>query len=154
MNFLENKIPPPVVCLVFALLIWAISTATPTARILSDQQALVVAIALLVLGIGFVIAGGISFRAAATTVNPLKPESASSLVTSGVFKYSRNPMYVGMTIILLAWTTYLATPFGLVAVFSFMVYIQRFQITPEERALVKLFGVEFEAYQVTVRRWF
>jgi len=113
MKTLETKIPPPIVGLLFALLIWAISTATPTAAILSDQQTLVTAIVLLVLGIGFAISGGISFRAAATTVNPLKPETASSLVTSGIFKYTRNPMYVGLTIILLAWTTYLAAPFGL-----------------------------------------
>ena len=153
MKTLETKIPPPIVGLLFALLIWAISTATPTAAILSDQQTLVTAIVLLVLGIGFAISGGISFRAAATTVNPLKPETASSLVTSGIFKYTRNPMYVGLTIILLAWTTYLAAPFGLVAVIGFMAYIQRYQITPEERALIKLFGSEFEAYQSTVRRW-
>ena len=119
MKTLETKIPPPIVGLLFALLIWAISAAT----ILSDQQTLATAIVLLVLGISFAIAGGISFRAAATTVNPLKPETASSLVTSGIFKYTRNPMYVGLSILLLAWTTYLAAAFGLVAVLGFMAYI-------------------------------
>ena len=108
---------------------------------------------LLLVGFGFAISGAISFRIARTTVNPLKPETASSLVTFGIFGYSRNPMYVGLAIILLAWTTYLAVPFGLIAVLGFMAFIQRFQIAPEERALVLLFGDEFKAYQSSVRRW-
>ena len=155
MTFLENKIPPPVVGLLFAGIIWAISAVTYElpVSIITQQQALVIAVILLVLGFGFAISGGISFRMAKTTVNPLKPETASALVTSGVFKYSRNPMYVGLAIILLAWTIYLAAPFGLIAVLGFMAYIQRFQIIPEERAMYKLFGAEFEAYQSIVRRW-
>lgn len=153
MKFLETKIPPPVVGLLFALIIWAISTATAPVSIFNQQQQLVVALILLVAGFSFAISGGISFRIAKTTVNPLKPETASSLVTSGVFKYSRNPMYVGMALILLAWSIYLAVPFGLLAVIAFIAYIQRFQIVPEERAMLKLFGAEFEAYQSTVRRW-
>ena len=155
MTFLENKIPPPVVGVLFCVIIWAISTVTYVlpVSIISQQQGLVIAVILLILGFSFAISGGISFRMAKTTVNPLKPETASALVTSGVFKYSRNPMYVGLAIILLAWTIYLAVPFGLIGVLGFIAYIQRFQIIPEERAMHKLFGDEFEAYQSTVRRW-
>lgn len=155
MTFLENKIPPPVVGVLFCVIIWAISTLTYVlpVSIISQQQGLVIAVILLILGFSFAISGGISFRMAKTTVNPLKPETASALVTSGVFKYSRNPMYVGLAIILLAWTIYLAAPFGLIGVVGFIAYIQRFQIIPEERAMYKLFGDEFEAYQSTVRRW-
>ncbi|MDG1818849.1 MAG: isoprenylcysteine carboxylmethyltransferase family protein [Porticoccaceae bacterium] len=155
MTFLENKIPPPVVGLLFCVIIWAISTLTYVlpVSIISQPRGLVIAVILLILGFSFAISGGISFRMAKTTVNPLKPEMASALVTSGVFKYSRNPMYVGLAIILLAWTMYLAAPFGLIGVLGFMAYIQRFQIVPEERAMHKLFGDEFEAYQSIVRRW-
>jgi protein-S-isoprenylcysteine O-methyltransferase Ste14 len=155
MTFLENKIPPPVVGLLFCVIIWAISTLTYVlpVSIISQQQGLVIAVILLILGFGFAISGGISFRMAKTTVNPLKPETATSLVTSGVFKYSRNPMYIGLAIILLAWTIYLAAPFGLIGVLGFIAYIYRFQIIPEERAMYKLFGDEFEAYQSIVRRW-
>jgi protein-S-isoprenylcysteine O-methyltransferase Ste14 len=135
MNALENKIPPPIVGLLFGLIIWAISSVTEPVSIFNQQQELVAAAILLVVGFSFAISGGISFRMAKTTVNPLKPETASSLVTSGVFKYSRNPMYVGLAII------------------GFIAYIQRFQIVPEERAMVKLFGAEFSAYQSRVRRW-
>ena len=153
MNFLDTKIPPPLVGLIFALLVWVISAVTAPLIFFSQQQLLLAAGSLLMVGFGFAISGGISFRIAKTTVNPLKPETASSLVISGVFKISRNPMYVGMAFILLAWTTYLAAPFGLLAVAGFIAYIQYFQIIPEERALIKLFGAEFEAYQARVRRW-
>ena len=153
MNALENKIPPPIVGLLFGLIIWAISSITEPVSIFNQRQGLVAAAILLVAGFSFAISGGISFRMAKTTVNPLKPETASSLVTSGVFKYSRNPMYVGLAIILLAWTVYLAVPLGLLAIVGFMAYIQRFQIVPEERAMLKLFGAEFEVYQSMVRRW-
>lgn len=153
MNALENKIPPPVVGLLFALIIWAISMADTPVSIFNQQQGLVVAVVLLLTGFAFAISGSISFHLAKTTVNPLKPETASSLVTSGVFKYSRNPMYVGMTLILLAWAIYLAAPFGLFAVVGFIAYIQRFQIAPEERALVALFGDAYTTYQSNVRCW-
>ena len=152
-KILETKIPPPIVGLLFALIIWLISTLTAPVSIFNQQQGLVAAVILFAVGFGFAISGAISFRVAKTTVNPLQPETASSLVTSGVFKYSRNPMYVGLAIILLAWTTYLAAPLGLLAVVGFIAYIQRFQIVPEERALVVLFGNEFERYQSKVRRW-
>ena len=153
MNALENKIPPPIVGLLFGLIIWAISSVTEPVSIFNQLQGLVAVAILLVVGFGFAISGSISFRIANTTVNPLKPETASSLVTSGVFKYSRNPMYVGLAIILLAWTVYLAVPLGLLAIVGFMAYLQRFQIVPEERGMLKLFGAEFEVYQSMVRRW-
>lgn len=153
MTFLENKIPPPIIALLFAVAIWIISIYTPAASFLNGPYGLFIAIGLLVLGFSIAIAGAISFRAAATTVNPLKPETASSLVTSGVFQYSRNPMYVGLTFILLALIVYLAVAWGLLMVMLFILYIQRFQIVPEERAMYKLFGDEFEAYQSIVRRW-
>ena len=98
---------------------------------------------LLITGIGFAVSGGISFHQAKTTVNPLKPETASSLVTSSVYSYTRNPMYLGLAIILLAWTLYLGAAGGLLGVVGFLAYIQRFQIIPEERAMAQLFGDQF-----------
>lgn len=153
MKFLENKIPPPIVTLLFAANIWLISSYTSNAASLIGPYNLWLAIGLFVLGLSIAIAGVISFRAAATTVNPLKPESASSLVTSGVFRYSRNPMYVGLTMLLLAWIFYLAVAWGLLVLILFMLYIHRYQIVPEERAMYALFGDEFTDYASRVRRW-
>ena len=150
---LKTKIPPPIVGLVFSVLIWAISKAIPTTPMSTEQQSLLAAVILLLAGFGFAISGMVSFRAASTTVNPLQPDQASALVTSGVYRITRNPMYIGLATVLIGWSTFLGAPLGLVGVVGFMAYIQHFQIIPEEQALVRLFGAEFEAYQASVRRW-
>ncbi|WP_220782601.1 methyltransferase family protein [Shewanella sairae] len=108
---------------------------------------------LLSLGMASAIAGVISFRQARTTVNPLKPESTSALVTSGMYKFSRNPMYLGMALALCAWAVYLASLCSMFGIVGFMLYMQRFQIAPEERALETIFGQEFIDYKKRVRPW-
>jgi protein-S-isoprenylcysteine O-methyltransferase Ste14 len=152
MTALENRIPPPIVTAIFALIMWLLSSfVTPINMAIEFRIGVAVIVA--VLAVLFLISGGISFRLAKTTVNPLKPESASSLVVAGVFKISRNPMYVGFTLLLLAWCVYLSAPVRLMIVLLFTAVIKRFQIIPEERAMLKLFGEEFVAYQQSVRRW-
>ncbi|NER62664.1 isoprenylcysteine carboxylmethyltransferase family protein [Pseudomonas sp. MAFF212427] len=98
-------------------------------------------------------AGVLSFRRARTTVNPLKPETASALVRSGVYRYTRNPMYLGFATVLVAWAILLAWPPALLGVLGFVVYMNLFQIGPEERALARRFGGEFAQYCNGVRRW-
>lgn len=107
----------------------------------------------LCIGVFFSLAGALSFRKAKTTVNPLKPETASALVSSGIYRYSRNPMYVGFALFLTAWACYLASPLSLLGVLGFVLYMNKFQIAPEERALTTLFKADFLAYQAKVRRW-
>lgn len=152
MNTLELKVPPPIVALVLALLMWL----TPAfgglvhfpylARVLC-------AVVLVCVGLGISIAGVLAFRRAKTTVNPVKASSASSLVIQGVYRYTRNPMYVGLLLTLLAWAVFLANPLAVLWVVVFVLYITRFQIIPEERVLTSLFGTEYEAYKSRVRRW-
>ncbi|HSB48970.1 MAG TPA: isoprenylcysteine carboxylmethyltransferase family protein, partial [Burkholderiales bacterium] len=101
----------------------------------------------------FVIAGTISFALARTTINPMKPETTSSLVRSGVYGISRNPMYVGLLFVLAGWAAYLASAWALLGLVAFVPYMNRFQIAPEERALSALFGTEYTAYASKVRRW-
>jgi protein-S-isoprenylcysteine O-methyltransferase Ste14 len=86
-------------------------------------------------------------------VNPLHPEATSSLVITGIYRHTRNPMYVGFAAVLLGWAAYLAAPLALLGPLTFVLYITRFQIIPEERALHAKFGPEFAAYQARVRRW-
>lgn len=152
MSFLEHKIPPPVVALVFGICMWfaaqlglQINLPLWIARTLTAVT--------LILGLLIPIAGGVGFRKVKTTVNPLQPEQASTLVTSGVFRYSRNPMYLGISLILVAWAIYLSSLGALMLVPVFMLYIDRFQIQPEERVLAAKFGDEFDAYRQSVRRW-
>lgn len=114
---------------------------------------MVVSAALLLAGIGISMKGIASFRRARTTVNPHTPNDTSSLVTTGIYQFTRNPMYLGVALVLVAWTVFLSSGWALIGVLGFVLYIDRFQIAPEERALTKLFGKEFESYKGRVRRW-
>ena len=93
------------------------------------------------------------FLRAKTTVNPLRPDAASALVIAGVFRFTRNPMYLGMAILLAAWAIYLANIAALAVLPLFVLYMNRFQIAPEERALEARFGAEYSRYRARVRRW-
>ncbi|MFT5100100.1 MAG: protein-S-isoprenylcysteine O-methyltransferase Ste14 [Planctomycetaceae bacterium] len=152
MQALENKIPPPIIMAVFLCVMWSVSFIGLTIELSAFTRG-VIAILLLVSGVFFVAGGILTFKQAATTVNPLKPETASSLVTSGIYQITRNPMYVGLTLFLLAWSAYLCSVVAFCCVPVFVFYIHRFQITPEERALKEIFGSEFENYTSKVRRW-
>jgi len=149
---LENRIPPPIVAAFFGILMWLSSLALPSTEI-SDELRFTVSIGVLVLGVIFCVAGVLSFRMAKTTVNPLQPEKATSLVDTGIYKITRNPMYFGFALFLLAWSVFLSAPVAVIGVVVFVLFMNRFQIGPEEKALTKIFGEEFETYQTRVRRW-
>jgi protein-S-isoprenylcysteine O-methyltransferase Ste14 len=151
MNALELKIPPPIVAIVVAALMWVASRA-PALRFEVPARRMVAA-SLAVLGVAVAIAGVVSFRRAQTTVNPLKPESTSSLVVSGVYRFSRNPMYVGILLVLLGWAILLSNVLALAIVPAFVLYMNRFQIGPEETVLARMFGGEYVTYRSRVRRW-
>lgn len=152
MKSLELKIPPLLFALLIAFLMWVISLVTPSLDMPTPYR-LGVAITIAVMGITFVVAGAISFRLARTTINPTKPELASSLVNVGIYRFTRNPMYVGFLIALIAWAVFLTAPWTLVGPLAFFFYIDRFQIIPEEKALLGIFGAEYAAYRTKVRRW-
>jgi protein-S-isoprenylcysteine O-methyltransferase Ste14 len=99
------------------------------------------------------LSGFVAFRHAKTTVNPLSPANSSSLVTSGIYRFTRNPMYVGLALVLLAWALFLSSPWSLLGPLVFVLYINRFQIVPEERILSGIFGEAYSAYRTKVRRW-
>jgi protein-S-isoprenylcysteine O-methyltransferase Ste14 len=152
MPALELKIPPPVVALLVAFAMWGISRGTDVSPA-PDIIRLPLAIALAVVGAAFDFLGLMAFRRARTTVNPMKPQSTSSMVCSGVYGVTRNPMYVGLFLLLCGWAVFLWSWLALVGPFAFAAYIGRFQITPEEKALSALFGAEYLAYKAKVRRW-
>lgn len=152
MNTLELKIPPPAVALLLGLLMWLL----PAWGGLLDWSygtRLTLAVLLVLLGQGISVSGMVAFRRAKTTINPIQADAASSLVSGGIYRFTRNPMYVGLGITLLAWAAFLAKPAALVFLPVYVLYIHRFQIIPEERILTRLFGAEYTAYQQRVRRW-
>ncbi|HWA11516.1 MAG TPA: isoprenylcysteine carboxylmethyltransferase family protein [Burkholderiales bacterium] len=152
MAWLERRIPPPVVALVVAAAMWSVAGAGPRWTLQPAFHFALVAI-VAATGIAFDLLGLLAFRRARTTVNPLRPEKASSLVTGGIYRVTRNPMYVGMALVLLAWAAHLSALLPFAGIAAFVAYITRFQIRPEERALDALFGQSFADYAARVRRW-
>jgi protein-S-isoprenylcysteine O-methyltransferase Ste14 len=152
MKALENRIPPPVVGAVLGAAMWATAGLVPRWPVDDDVRIVITAL-LVAIGLGFDVLGLIAFRKARTTVNPLHPERATAVVSAGVYRITRNPMYVGMLCLLLAWAAFLAAPLALIGPVLFVLYITRFQIIPEERALSERFGESFAAYTRQVRRW-
>jgi protein-S-isoprenylcysteine O-methyltransferase Ste14 len=150
---MENRIPPPLITLLSILLALGVSRLTPgLATALPGANWL--ALLILIAGLAVCLAGVIGFRQAKTTVNPLTPEKASSLVNGGIYRYSRNPMYLGFLLCVIAAGLYLQHLLALIiGSVVFYAYINRFQIAPEERALTKVFGEEFTLYCGQVRRW-
>jgi protein-S-isoprenylcysteine O-methyltransferase Ste14 len=152
MGFLELRVPPPVVALFMAGLGWLASWAAPTLGFILPHRS-VIALTSFVAGVCVALLGVASFRRARTTVNPLKPEKASALVMSGIYRYTRNPMYLGLLLALIGWAVFLANPLAFLFLPAFILYMNRFQIAPEERMLASMFGQEFTAYLSKVRRW-
>ncbi len=152
MKALELKVPPVVVAAICAGLSWGLARALP-ALIVALPLRRTLAVAFVVLGVGVALSGVLAFRRSRTTVDPTRPEKASSLVTSGVYRVTRNPMYLGIALALVGWAVWLAHTLGLIGVVVFVAYLTRFQIMPEERALRRLFGEEFDGYVRHVRRW-
>jgi protein-S-isoprenylcysteine O-methyltransferase Ste14 len=131
---------------------WAIARHLPLLAA-AEFPRLVLAALIAVVGIAVALGGVLSFRRARTTVNPLKPETSATLVSTGVYSITRNPMYLGMLLVLVAWAVYLSSAWSLAGPLLFALYITRFQIIPEERALDRLFGAQFAEYKRRVRRW-
>ena len=149
---LELRIPPPIVALVFAGAMWAVASLPPRFQppvLLRNSLAGV----LTALGVATMLAGVQAFRRARTTVNPLRPETSSALVSGGIYSVTRNPMYLGMLLLLLAWAVHLSALWPTIGPVLFVLFITRFQILPEERALLALFGETFAEYKRKVRRW-
>lgn len=150
MNRLDLKIPPVVTGAVTAIGMWLVSRTLPT---LTFAPLRVVAAGLGLVGVAIIALAVLSFWRARTTVNPMKPSSTSFLVTSGIYGFTRNPMYLGMLFVLVGWALYLANVLAFLFLPTFILYMNRFQIEPEERALTSLFGREFVEYASQVRRW-
>jgi protein-S-isoprenylcysteine O-methyltransferase Ste14 len=149
---LQLRVPPPAVGALIALGMWSASARGPRWE-LAPAFLWMAVVVLVLAGLAFDGAALLAFRAARTTINPLKPERVSALVTGGVYRVSRNPMYVGMALFLTAWAVYLSALLPLAGVVVFVAYITRFQIQPEEQVLLEVFGDDYAHYAACVRRW-
>ncbi|SDH91532.1 methyltransferase family protein [Propionivibrio dicarboxylicus] len=149
---LELKLPPPAVSLICGAGMWLGARAVPTLNI--DWPGLgALAVLLALAGFGIDLAGLLAFRRQRTTVNPLSPHAASALVCTGIYRISRNPMYLGQVVFLAAWAAWLGNPIALIGLPACAAYLTRFQILPEERILAEKFGETYADYRRRVRRW-
>lgn len=152
MQALELKIPPPVVALLLGAAVWwlaPLGPAVPWPEVLRLGLAGLLAL----LGLALDFSGLVAFVRHHTTINPLSPRKSTVLVTTGVYRFTRNPMYLGMASLLTAWAVWLGALLPLAAPVLFVLYITRFQIQPEERVLSQLFGQPYADYTRRVRRW-
>jgi len=151
-SHLELRIPPLALVLVLAGAMWLTAMQLPSlAFMLPWRHGLAATIS--GAGILFTLVGLYEFQKARTSFNPMKPDAASSVVTSGIYRISRNPMYMGFLLMLTGWAIFLSHPLPFVLLPGFVVYMNRFQILPEERALSAKFGGEYDTYKQCVRRW-
>jgi protein-S-isoprenylcysteine O-methyltransferase Ste14 len=151
MRSLELRVPPLVLVLIVAMGMALTAFAVPGEVVLPARQA--IAAAIVVAGVLVAVTGVLAFRRQQTTVNPMTPGKSSSLVATGIYRFSRNPMYLGMLLVLGGWGVFLANTVAVLWLPGFVVYMNWFQIRPEERALTERFGDEYLAYCRSVRRW-
>lgn len=152
MHRLDLKLPPLLLLALAAAGMWAVAWLWP-APPFPLPWAAGWALLLVSLGMGVALSGVLAFRQHRTTVNPLRPQDSSAVVQDGIYRYSRNPMYLGMALALLALAVWLRHPLAWLCLPAFILWIDRWQIRPEERALQARFGADYQAYCARVRRW-
>lgn len=150
-NALELKLPPLALAFLFGALMWLASAYSAFTIALPWRSAF--ALIFSTVGLAIVLAGLVAFRRAKTTINPLTPEATTAMVTSGIYRFTRNPMYLGFLLVLAGWAMYLSNLLAFALLPLFVLYMTRFQIVPEERALCAKFSDVFTAYKRSVRRW-
>lgn len=152
----EHKIPPPVIDLAVGVLMWVLARTVPSAQLWQSEPLSVATLAGLAIAFAgglIALAGALEFNRARTTVNPLSPHKASALVTSGVYRFTRNPMYLGMLLVLVGWGVYLGNAAAWAALPLFVLLMNTLQIKAEERILRERFGETYLRYAARVRRW-
>ncbi|BDX01550.1 hypothetical protein MACH16_02980 [Marinomonas pontica] len=152
MKNLELKIPPVVLVAVVAVAMWAVSRIALNSHFTFPYVEWWSA-GLVLLGICIAIAGVLQFRMAGTTVDPRVPDQSSNLVVSGIYRYSRNPMYLGFLLALCGWCVFLGSLVSVLFLPVFILYMNCFQIVPEERFMQEKFGASYRQYRSQVRRW-
>lgn len=152
MTALELKIHPPVVALIVASAMWGVARVAPLLALPASLR-WCAALAFVLAGVALAGTGALAFRRARTTINPHTPEKSSSLVTTGPYRFTRNPMYAGIALVLTGWAVFLSSGWALLGLPAFVAFISRFQIAPEERTLARTFGPAYAEYRARVRRW-
>ena len=153
MNKLDLKVPPLLLVIIAGGLMHLSRQMLPLSRFNLWDISVAISGGVILLGVVIAILGVVEFRKANTTVDPRAPEKTSSLVVGGIYQISRNPMYLGFLFLLIGWGIYLEHALSFIFVLLFILYMNRFQIIPEERIMQSKYGLEYTAYKANVRRW-
>lgn len=153
MRWLELRIPPRLIAVAVGFAMLAASFLEPRFD-LPQSHHWAIGVAGALAGAAITFAGATALRTARTTLLPMRPHKTTSLVTTGIFSWTRNPMYLGLATALVGWALYLSAAWPLLGPILFVLYLNRFQIQPEERVLTELFGFAYTNYTRRVRRWF
>jgi protein-S-isoprenylcysteine O-methyltransferase Ste14 len=149
---LELRVPPVVLAVACLAAMWALARWMPGLAVHLPWRR-TIAIVLLLSGVATGIAGVAAFRRRGTTVDPTRPQRASAMVVTGVYRRTRNPMYLGLALALAGVAAWLANLAALAVIPLFVAWLTRLQIVPEERALRGNFGTGYDDYVAQVRRW-
>jgi protein-S-isoprenylcysteine O-methyltransferase Ste14 len=149
---LERRVPPPLLTLALALAMWAAAPRAASPELAASWRT-ALALAVSALAAAFGLPALRAFRRAGTTVDPVRIDRASALVTSGIYRVTRNPMYVSLTLLLVAWALWLGALWAWAGPLALALWLDRFQIRPEEKAMTARFGDGYRRYQAQVRRW-
>ncbi|NQZ44489.1 MAG: isoprenylcysteine carboxylmethyltransferase family protein [Flavobacteriaceae bacterium] len=150
---MKLRIIPPLVMVLFGLLMYLLDRVLPVGEFdFFGRRTLT----LFLMGVALLIMASALFQFSRhkTTTDPLDPEKASTLVTSGIYRFTRNPMYLAMLVLLIVWGLRLGNAFNTLIAAGFVYYMNHFQIKQEEEALLRLFGKPYRTYCKAVRRWF
>ncbi|MDX1738606.1 MAG: isoprenylcysteine carboxylmethyltransferase family protein [Alphaproteobacteria bacterium] len=152
MKWLELKIPPLLVMFIFLVDLVFVAWLYPDTSFAFPRHD-VAGVLIAVVGLAICLISIRQFKQAETTANPMKPDQSRALITSGIFAYSRNPIYLGMLVFLCGWVVFFANAITLMHPILFVFYLTFFQIKPEERALLSNFGEDYLLYMTRTRRW-
>ena len=150
MTNIKTKLPPPLVALIFGFLINYTKNIFPKIEIKNE---IIFGSFMIISGLIIILSAIILFKKYQTNITPLNPSNATKLITDGIYKFSRNPMYLGLLLVLLGISIIFNLTGGFFFILLFISYMNLFQIIPEENAMVDLFKDEFLEYKINVRRW-
>ena len=147
---MKTKIPPPIIALICIVINYLSTYLINTIKFPNIE---IIGGLILFLGVATSVLAILLFKKEKTTVNPMKPEETTTLVTTGIFSIIRNPMYLGLFFVTSSTVLFFGSWFGIIILMFFVWYITKFQIIPEEEAMEKLFGNKYNDYRQNVRRW-
>ena len=147
---MKTKIPPPILALIMIAIIYLSSVIVET---FTFSYQTVLSILVVLIGLGCAVPSFRLFAKHKTTISPFIPSETTVLVTAGMYRYSRNPMYLGLVLLTIAATIFFGTWLGIVIIIAFIFLLNFLQIIPEEEALLDIFGEEYVEYKKKVRRW-